>query len=205
MRIWQPVILGLFTASVCMCVSYIFLARHSKSRLYKICLSVAARSHSKVFRQRRSCSGRPVILKITEALSSKQNTAETAVVTPLPPLAPPLPSTSWWVHACTFRRHARWPFVIECLFNCRPNKTFGREESVWVGKRVTGREKKRRWWCHSGCKDGFFMPPACCQVSLQRLCQSKTYLGSELWLSRSSMKYLIEPDHWGSFIFSQDC
>lgn len=46
---------------------------------------MAARSHSKVFRQRRSCSGRPVILKITEALSSKQNTAETAVVTPLPP------------------------------------------------------------------------------------------------------------------------
>lgn len=51
----------------------------------------------------------------------------------------------------------------------------------------------------------FFLPPACCEVSLQRLSQSKTYLGSELWLSRSSMKYLIEPDHWGSFIFSQDC
>lgn len=31
---------------------------------------------------------------------------------------PPRPGGSMW---CAFRHHAGWPFVIQCLFNCRPN------------------------------------------------------------------------------------
>lgn len=67
--------------------------------LWKIYHSVAAWSRSKVFRQRRLCSGSPVSLKRTDAASSKQNTAE--ICRRETSRFPPRPGGSMCVHFAT--------------------------------------------------------------------------------------------------------